>query len=117
MTTKDQVESFVKDFKEKIKIWDVLFRDDRGKNSQALADLELRPIDRKEILNNLCADDFCEGPLKETLYGGSDMWIFGIEVKKRELYIKISMGFPNTSVICISFHFAEQPLHYLFKEK
>ncbi|WP_204356551.1 hypothetical protein [Arcticibacterium luteifluviistationis] len=27
-----------------MKFWDVLFRDDRGKNAQALADLEIRPI-------------------------------------------------------------------------
>ena len=36
-----------------MKIWDVVFRDDRGKNTQALLDLELRPIDRKKILENL----------------------------------------------------------------
>jgi hypothetical protein len=117
MTTKDQVESFLRDFKEKMKIWDILFRDERGKNTQALADLEITPIDRKNILNNLSADDFSEGPLEETLYGGSHMWIFGKEVKKQEVYIKISMGFSGASVICISFHIAEQSLQYPFKEK
>jgi len=117
MTTKDQVESFLRNFKEKMKIWDVLFRDEREKNTQALADLEITPIDRKKILKDLSADDFSEGPLEETLYRSSNMWTFGKEVKKQEVYIKISMGSAGTSVICISFHIAEQSLQYPFKEK
>lgn len=47
MSTETEVASFLKDFNEKMKFWDVLFRDDRGKNAQALVDLELRPIERK----------------------------------------------------------------------
>jgi len=52
MSKEVKVSSFLKDFKEKMKFWDVLFRDDRGKNARALIDLELRPIDRKAILEN-----------------------------------------------------------------
>jgi hypothetical protein len=33
-----EVATFLNDFKEKMKFWDVLFRDDRGKNTQALVD-------------------------------------------------------------------------------
>lgn len=75
-----------------MKIWDVLFRDDRGKNTQALVDLELRPIDRKAILEALETKDYSEGPLEEKLYGGAKMWVFGKTVKKKEVYIKITMG-------------------------
>jgi hypothetical protein len=57
MSTEEKVASFLKDFKEKMKFWDVLFRDDRGKNAQALVDLELRPIDRKAILDALVTKD------------------------------------------------------------
>lgn len=76
MSTEKEVEAFLKDFKEKMKIWDVLFRDDRGKNTQTLLDLEIRPMDRKVILEELEAKDYCEGPLKEQLYGGADMWVY-----------------------------------------
>jgi hypothetical protein len=41
------------DSKEKLKFWDLLFRDDRGKNAQTLAVLEIRPIERKTILEKL----------------------------------------------------------------
>jgi len=53
MATRQEVESFLYEFKAKMKIWDVLFRSDRDSNIQALADLDIRPIDRKKFLKNL----------------------------------------------------------------
>lgn len=107
MTTHREVEAFLAEFHQKMKIWNVLYRDDRSKNSQALADLELRPVDRTKILENLKPTDYSEGPTAETLYGGSDMWVFGKEIKNREVYMKITLGRAGSSVICISFHIAE----------
>ena len=115
MSLEVEVKSFLKNFKEKMKIWDVLFRDDRGKNAQTLIDLELRPIERKEILETLETEDYCEGPIYEKLYGGSDMWVFGKTIKKNEVYIKITMGAFGHSVICISFHLAQQKMQYPLK--
>jgi len=110
-----EVISFLKDFKEKMKFWDVLFRDDRGKNVEALVNLELRPIERKAILELLEIKDYSEGPLEEKLYGGADMWVFGKTVKKKEVYIKITMGAMGGSVICISFHLAQHKMNYPLK--
>jgi hypothetical protein len=110
-----EVSSFLINFKEKMKFWDVIFRDDRGKNTQALVDLELRPIERKAILEALEYKDYSEGPLEEKLYGGADMWVFAKTVKKREVYIKITMGAMGCSVICISFHLAQHAMQYPLK--
>lgn len=115
MSTKALVLAFLSEFKKKMQIWGVLFRDDRGKNSQALAELELRPIDREKILKELTFEDYCEDPLEEKLYGGSDMWVFGRIIKKKEVYIKIAMGIRGSSVICISFHVAEYKLKHPLK--
>lgn len=98
-----------------MKLWDVLFRDERGKNAQALVDLELRPIERKAILEALEIKDYSEGPLKETLYKGTDMWVFGKAIKKKEVYIKITMGAMGSCVICISFHLAQHKMQYPLK--
>jgi len=117
MATEREVDKYLKEFREKMKIWDVVFRDDRGKNTQALLDLELRPIDRKKILEKLKVTDYSEGSLLEKLYGNSDMWVFGKVVKQHEVYIKISMGFPGVSVICISFHIAEHPINHPFNKQ
>jgi hypothetical protein len=115
MSIEAVIASFLKDFKEKMKFWDVLFRDNRGKNAQAMVDLELRPIERKAILEALETKDYSEGPLEEKLYGGSDMWVFGKTVKKKEVYIKITMGVMSGSVICISFHLAQYKMNYPLK--
>lgn len=115
MITEQAVASFLKEFKEKMGFWDVLFRDDRGKNAQALIDLELRPIERKKILELLETKDYSEGPLEEILYKGSDMWVFGKLIKNKEIYIKITMGALGCEVICISFHLAQHKMIYPLK--
>lgn len=115
MSTTPEVATFLKDFKEKMKFWDVLFRDERGKNTQALIELELRPIERKTILEALETKDYSEGPLAEKLYGSADMWVFGKTIKKKEVYIKITMGIMNSGVICISFHLAQHKMNYPLK--
>lgn len=113
---KEEVSVFLKEFKVKLGIWGVLYRDDRGKNSQALADLEITPSFREKILKELNIEDYSEGPLQEKLYGGANMWVFGKIIKSQEVYIKISFGAPGTSVLCISFHVAEHKMNFPLKK-
>jgi len=115
MATKQEVESFLNDFKTKMRFFQIIFLDDRGKNSQALLDLEISPIKRKEIIEKLTIEDYSEGPLEEKMRGLLPMWVFGREVKGTEVYIKVSMGLPNSQTICISFHPSEHPINYQFK--
>jgi len=115
MASNQQVKDFLREFKLKMSIWNIVFLDDRGKNSQTLADLEVMPVERNKILEKLEVDDYCDGPLKETQLGGSEMWVFGRTLKGKEIYIKITLGVEGTSVICISFHIAEYPMKYQFK--
>lgn len=115
MITKEQVEDFLKSLKEKIKVFDIIFRDDRGKNLQTLATLEITPTYRKEVVLSIESEDYVEGPIVDTLNKMGEMWVFGRNVKKQEVYIKIMPGRPNSSTICISFHIAEHPLNYPFK--
>lgn len=115
MITKEQVEDFLKSLKEKIKVFDIIFRDDRGKNLQTMATLEITPTYRKEVVLSIEPEDYVEGPIVDTLNKMGEMWVFGRNVKKQEVYIKIMPGRPNSSTICISFHIAEHPLNYPFK--
>ena len=115
MATKEQVEDFLKRLKEKIKVFDIIFRDDRGKNLQTLATLEITPTYRKKVILNIEPEDYSEGPIVDTLNKMGEMWVFGKDVKGHEVYIKITLGFPNSSTICISFHIAEHPMNYPFK--
>ncbi len=111
------VKSFLGDFKTKMNVFGVLFSDARGKNTQAMLNLEITPSDREKILKNLLPEDYVEGPKEDVVYGGRSMWVFGKVLDKKEIYIKISMGEINKCVVCISFHMAEYPLEYPFKQK
>lgn len=116
-TTKDDVEQYLKELRFKIGMWGILIRDDRSKNAQSLHDLEIPPNQRKEIITQLTPEDYYQGPLEEKMHGILPMWVFGKVVKGKEIYIKISMGHPNSQAICISFHVAEQFIVYPFKKK
>lgn len=116
-TSIEEVKKFLDDFHQKTKIFDVVFRDERNKNFHTLIRLEISAIQRKEIIKTLCPEDFSEGPLTDTLHHIAEMWVFGKKHKKQEVYIKISMGYPSSSTICISFHIAEKNMNYPFKKE
>jgi len=115
MASKLEVDKFLKELKVKMNIFGIFIRDERGKNAQAIADLNITPDQRKEIVKSLKVKNYSEGPLDEKLYGLLPMWVFGKEVKQQEIYIKISLGQENSKVICISFHIADYPMNYPFK--
>lgn len=115
MVTKEEVEHFLSQFNQKVKVFGLIFRDDRGKNAQTLLDLEITPKYREDIIMHLNANDYVDGPIEDTLYKKGEMWVFGKDVKERDVYIKISMGINNASAICISFHIAERDIKYKFK--
>jgi hypothetical protein len=115
MTSKQEVEKYLRELKVKMNVFGILFLDDRGKNQQTLHDLEITPGKRKEIISSLQPENYSEGPLEEKMRGLFPMWVFGKEVKKKEVYIKVSIGMENNSAICISFHIAEHTMIYPYK--
>ena len=70
---------------------------------------------RELIVKSLQAQDYVEGPVIDVLNMEKEMWVFGKDVKDREVYIKITLGYDNGQTICISFHIADHPLEYPFK--
>ncbi|GHB24492.1 hypothetical protein GCM10008106_01530 [Mongoliitalea lutea] len=114
-TSEEKVGQFLREFKEKMKVWGVLFLDDRGKNFEALTQLDIRPMDREQILEALIVEDYSEGPKPEEIHGTKEMWVFGKIVKGQEIYIKITKGIIGSKVLCISFHLAERKIKYPFK--
>lgn len=114
MVTKEEVEQFLSTFGVKVKVFDIIYMDERHKNSQALLELEITPAQRTEVITNLTVEDFSER-IKDQMLGSDYLWVFGKDVKGKEVYIKISLGRPNSQTICISFHVAEYPMCYPFK--
>ncbi|NJK94518.1 MAG: type II toxin-antitoxin system MqsR family toxin [Bacteroidales bacterium] len=116
MSDKEKVEKFLRLLKQKAKVWGILYLDDRSKNAQTLADLELKASERDRIIENLIIQDYSDGPLNEKHYDGMEMWVFGKEVKGKEIYIKITLGDFSDRPVCISFHISEYSLTYPFKK-
>lgn len=114
MASRLEVETFLSTFKTKMEVFDVIFLN-RDKNLQALIDLEITRISRKEILKELKVEDYYRGPIKDVDHG-PDLWEFGRALSRKEIYIKITIGMSSKPVICISFHLAERAIIYPFKK-
>ena len=115
MPGKEAVELFLSQFLCKMSIYGIVFRNDRLKNQLALKDLDITPLFRLELIKRLAVSDYSAGPIVDSINHGEEMWVFGKDVRGRQVYIKITLGFPDDSVICISFHIAEHPMEYPFK--
>ena len=115
MVTIEEVKAFLDQFNIKAQVFGIYFRNDRGKNMEALKQLAISAFQRELIVKSLQAQDFVEGPVVDVLNKEKEMWVFGKDVKDREVYIKITLGYDNGQTICISFHIAEYPLVYPFK--
>lgn len=116
MITKDDVEKFLADFSVKVKIFGIRFRDDRSKNQNSLLELGITPHERLNVIMQLNCYDYSEGPIVDMLNNQGEMWVFGKDIRGNEVYIKITLGKPNAHTICISFHKAEHPMSYPFKD-
>ena len=113
MITKEDVAYFLENFKMKLSTYQIIFSG-RKKNRDTILDLEIVPNYRVTIIKSLSEIDYSEGPIVD-YDGGPNLWVFGTQVKGREVYVKITMGQFNESTICISFHLAEYPMKYPFK--
>ena len=111
----EEVRAFLEQFNTKVQVFGILFRDDRPKNKEALQILDITPLQRELIVKSLHVQDYVEGPVIDVLNKKCEMWVFGKDVKGREVYIKITLGYQNGQTICISFHIAEHPMQYPFK--
>lgn len=114
INTQEEVESFLRQFIPKMNIWGIIFID-RKKNKEAMSALGINYTASKEIIRDIHSIDYVETILDSFSFG--DMWVFGKDVNERELYVKVALGQPGTSTICISFHPAESPLRYAFRNR
>jgi len=57
MAAKTEIKAFLQDFHLKMEIWDIIVRDDRGKNTQTILDLEITKDYRNRILKELVVED------------------------------------------------------------
>ena len=95
MVSIEEVKTFLEQFNVKAQIFGIRFRNDREKNKETLRLLEISPLQREVIVKNLQVQDYVEGPIIDVLNKEGEMWVFGKDVKEREVYIKITLGYEN----------------------
>ena len=108
-----EVETFLRQFMPKMDVFGIIVLN-REKNQEALRLLGLTELARKEVIKTIVVEDYVETICNTVNFG--DLWVFGKDFDGSELYIKISMGRPNSKTICISFHAAEHKINYAFKD-
>ena len=118
MANELEVKMFLEQLKAKIRVFhDPVSFENREKNTQALAELDILPIDRLNYLKKLNVEDYYTGPNPdESNPGGPPYYEFGINVKGHEVYVKLTLGYENKRINCISFHIAEHRITYPFKK-
>lgn len=89
---------------------------EREKNVQGILDLEITAKRRSQVLSQLKPEDYYRGPKPDSVNTGAAYWEFGKQVKKKEVYIKLSLGLDGQPVRCMSFHPAERTITYPLKK-
>jgi len=89
----------------------------RQKNLQTLSALGITsPIALKIIFDTLHWKDYVSGPQLDNHHPPlpGEIWIFGLTISHRQCYLKLQDQ-PTGIVIWISFHFAQYPLKFPYK--
>lgn len=111
--TKEEVDAFLSEFKERTKHFRLVYVDDKPNNIDTLNILEITSKDRDKYVLSLTSENYCQGPDKNHYPGQNDIWVFGTIIKGKEVYIKIFINAKlNAPNVCISFHIADYPLSY-----
>lgn len=116
MATRSEVVEFLNLFKACLQLdtWHVRQRE---KNSRAQIDLQLTENERRDILLQIKADDYVDGPKPDDTDASKEVWEFGKDVAGTEVYIKLRViEDPRKShvhhALVWSFHPAEHRLRY-----
>ena len=112
------VRSFLLSVKSAIQKGNWTFSTVQEKNIDTLTDLGISFRDAKNEILSLSVTNYCSGPLKDPEMGG-EVWVFGKTINGKEIYIKLKLrgDHRNQGVGVLSFHLAERPLVYYFKNK
>ena len=84
----------------------------RKKNLGTLALLGLSLADAKERVLGLTPEEYVDGPSPDDKRPGDEVWVFGLEIEKRKVYVKVCVINEPQLCTCISFHEAEKPLSH-----
>lgn len=77
--------------------------------TNTMLDLNYDADDIKNELISLTTNEYIETIIDDADSTRPPFWVFGKEVKRKDIYIKVKIKIAN-SVFCVSFHYPEYPL-------
>lgn len=107
MASIDEVTEFLKQFHECARQKGICIPITR-KNRNELGVSSFLPNERIEIILELNPLDYSAGPLADDDGSEGDVWIFGKEIGRITIYIKLKLA--GYEPKCLSFHVAEYPM-------
>lgn len=119
-TNQRDVEAFLEEFRTCVRFGGArrLHYSQSPKNIQALVDFNLTEQSAVEMLCSFNASNYCKGPEADVDTAGKEVWIFGCTLDNTEFYAKlrIDAGKESSRPVVRSFHPAEHPLTYPFRQ-
>ncbi|WP_158011057.1 type II toxin-antitoxin system MqsR family toxin [Hymenobacter lapidarius] len=112
-----EVAEYLREFKDKLQFFGFIIVDRDKNSSKTLLKLGINGDNVRSCLRELEPTDYFQGPTPNEQAGNPPVWVFGRELRGHEIYIKVHLGRPSRSVICISFHLAEHSITYPLKRK
>lgn len=111
---KDNINKFLRNFKKHLGQRSLTFIMSE-KNTQTMSDMGFTKLDVETELLKLIYKDYMSGPEADhDPKKQGDVWKFGKNINKENIYIKIKLS-PDNRPVCLSFHYPERELKYFFK--
>lgn len=117
MATYEEVNQYLEHTQQIIKTFDIYWTP-RDEVVKGIRDLNLTEGIAKDVILGLAGYDYVEGPIEDHLFKQFKIWVFGKAspiIASDEIYIKLSDRREGKMPVCLSFHKAERPLNYPFK--
>ena len=116
MASRAEVVDFLNLFKGCARL-EMLHVKSRDVNTQGLIDLGITANERTETLLSLQPEDYVSGPMPDDTDEDKEIWIFGLQVRSLEVYIKLRVvedpGKQGAARAMVwSFHPAEHAMKY-----
>jgi hypothetical protein len=114
MVARDQVALFLTLLKECVACDFRLER--RPENMATLAHLGMTLTDAHDRILGLTPADYLEGPTPRSEDSSQEAWVFGLHIREIDVYVKLSIRIEPARCVCVSFHEAQWPMAYPYRE-
>lgn len=70
---RENVERFLTEFRVKVDVFQLVYRDDRNKNLETMAELSISSVERTKVVKSIEVEDYSEGPIPDVLNQSGEM--------------------------------------------